>query len=198
MCAERVRGRIVAVALLTAIATSVSQQAVALEGDRSKPIDIKADEAELRREENISIYRGDVRMVQGSIEITGDKVTIHHAQTERPLRAVVVGNPATYSQLRKKGGKRVHARAQRLEYSATEDAIELEGQAKVTQDSEQVTGGYIRWNIADAHIIAERRGGSGDGDGGERVHIELSPDRGIGEGDTPDSPATDNPATEQR
>lgn len=193
MCADRVRSGITAVALIAALATTVPQPAGALEGDRSKPIDIKADEAELRREESISIYRGDVRMVQGSIEITGDEVTIHHAQTERPLRAVVVGNPATYSQLREKGGKRVQAHAQRLEYSATDDTIELEGQAKVTQGSEQVTGGYIRWNIAEAHIIAESGGGSGAGDDGERVHIELAPDRGIGEGDTADSPGTEQP-----
>ena len=45
--------------------------------DRDKPIHITADTAELNDKTGISIYRGDVEMVQGTTILTGDVITIH-------------------------------------------------------------------------------------------------------------------------
>lgn len=44
--------------------------------DSNAPINIEADAVEMREAEGISIYTGNVRISRGSIEFTGEKITI--------------------------------------------------------------------------------------------------------------------------
>ena len=71
--------------------------AMARSDDRDKPIHITADTAELNDKTGISIYRGDVKMVQGTTILTGDIVTIH--SNEATVEKVIsIGNLATYQE----------------------------------------------------------------------------------------------------
>ena len=49
----------------------------ALSTDSSQPIAVEADTLEVRNDENISIYQGNVRLIQGSLEIKSERLVIH-------------------------------------------------------------------------------------------------------------------------
>ena len=53
----------------------------ALSSDGEQPIEVEADELEVRDKEKISIYLGNVTLVQGSLEISADRVVIHFNET---------------------------------------------------------------------------------------------------------------------
>ena len=65
--------------------------------DREKPIHITADTAELNDKTGISIYRGDVEMVQGTTILTGDVITIHSSD-KKVNKVISIGELATYQE----------------------------------------------------------------------------------------------------
>ena len=54
----------------------LAAQTFALSTDREQPINIEADQAEADDNLGVAIYKGDVVIVQGSMRILGDTVTI--------------------------------------------------------------------------------------------------------------------------
>ena len=48
----------------------------ARDSDSEQPIEVEADSLELREQENISIYEGNVSLKQGSLEISSDRLVI--------------------------------------------------------------------------------------------------------------------------
>ena len=50
----------------------------ALPGDRDQPIHITADKALRDEVEGVTVYSGNVELVQGSMELEADKLTIYH------------------------------------------------------------------------------------------------------------------------
>ena len=61
--------------LFTLGATFGSAAAWALPTDRTQPIRVQADSAELDDKQGVAVYRGDVVITQGSMKITGNTVT---------------------------------------------------------------------------------------------------------------------------
>ena len=53
-----------------------SSLAFSLSDDSSQPINIKSDSAEINDATGVSIYIGNVVITQGSMVLTGDKVTL--------------------------------------------------------------------------------------------------------------------------
>ena len=52
-------------------------QALALESDRSAPINIEADQVDLDQSQGIAKYLGNVSLVQGSININADSIQVY-------------------------------------------------------------------------------------------------------------------------
>ena len=70
-----------------------------LSTDRDQPIEIEADAAELDDEKKVTVYTGNVVVIQGSIRMTGDTMTVYYT-SENELDVVILdGKPATYRQL---------------------------------------------------------------------------------------------------
>ena len=75
----------------------VANNVTARTDDSEKPIHITADSAELNEKSGVSIYRGDVKMVQGTTILTGDIVTVYTANDEVD-KMISVGDLATYQE----------------------------------------------------------------------------------------------------
>ena len=71
----------------------------ALSTDKDQPIEVEADTAELDEVKNVSIYRGNVIVIQGSIRMTGDVMTVYQTDNDDLDHMIMEGNPATYKQL---------------------------------------------------------------------------------------------------
>ncbi len=172
--------------LAAALATGTVQ---ALPADHSQPIHIRADSVVVRQQQHVSIYQGHVRITQGTMVLTGDKVTVHHGMDGKPLTAVVVGTPATYSQQRTGTQPPVHARAQRIDYAADRGLLHLIGSARVQQGPDVVSGADIRYDIRTRRI--EARGGAHG-----PVHITIHPQPAHGKGST--TPQAQSPGSGTR
>ncbi len=82
MCIQQLRRiEIIRLGLLLSL-TFAWQSVMGLSTDREQPIEIEADTAELDDIKNISIYRGNVIVIRGSIRMTGDKMTIYNTEND--------------------------------------------------------------------------------------------------------------------
>ncbi len=140
-------------ALLLALA-GTPQYAPALESDSEQPIRISADQAVRDEKKGFTVYRGNVRVVQGSIRIEADAVTIYHEREEAD-RIVAVGKPARMQQRPNPEKGTVHASALTIEYFKREERVHLQDQAYIEQDGSTVTGDTIDYFIREERVRAD-------------------------------------------
>jgi len=133
--------------LLTAfffvIAPSISN---ALPDDRNQPIHITSDTAEVDDKTGRSIYRGKVKIIQGTIHLNADQVTIH-SNAQGIAKLVAIGTPAHFQQLPEVEKNIMHAFGNTIEYFVSEERIELKKQAKLEQEQNVFTGERIDYDI---------------------------------------------------
>jgi lipopolysaccharide export system protein LptA len=144
--------------------------APALDSDRDQPIYIEADRVDIDDVRGISVYRGNVRMSQGTLVITGDVVTTHHDADHHLTRAVSEGAPASYRQLLEGQSRELEAYAPRMEYRVDERLIYLLDGARVIQGKSVFEGNRIEYDMAEDVIRAE-----GDASGKGRVRAVIQP-----------------------
>ena len=138
-------------------------------GDRSQPIQIEADQATLDENTGISTYTGNVRLSQGSLKLSGDRMTVS-LQDDAVDRVVLTGTPASYSQQPDDEESPQQAEAGRIEYQAGRQRMILLGNARIWRDeSEEFISNRIIINLQDNTVNA----GSDTPDG--RVRIILQP-----------------------
>lgn len=147
----------------------IAPLAQALTSDRNQPIHIEADYVHIDKKAGISEYRGNVHLTQGSMEITGEEVTVHQPKGE--LRTIIVkGNPATFRQQPDGQKDIVHSQALKMEYQAQQERILLFQKAKVQQGGQQFAGNRIVYNTKTSTVIAQ-----GDEQQHERVRAVIVP-----------------------
>ena len=140
----------------------------ALSDDSSQPINIKADSAEINDSTGISIYIGNVVITQGSMMLTGDKVTLEVAD-KKVKKITSEGDLATFEQTTDEG-KDVHAEAEKLVYSISENKIVLTKNAKLTESGNTFTSDRIII-YTDKEIVR-----AGSSTGNDRVNITVFPE----------------------
>lgn len=75
--------------------------AMSLSTDRSKPLTVNADKVEIDDQSGNSIYCGKVIVIQGTLRITGDKLTVTVDEKRKIKTIVAEGKPATPKKLQK-------------------------------------------------------------------------------------------------
>jgi len=118
----------------------------ALESDKDQPIEIEADTGELDDARNVSIYRGNVITVQGTIRMTGDKMTVYYTDDDEMDYMVMEGRPATYKQLPDDSSVYDHAEALTMEYYELKEYVILIDEALVTQEGLRFSGDRIEYD----------------------------------------------------
>tara|TARA_R110002096_G_scaffold356666_1_gene549910 strand:- start:385 stop:888 length:504 start_codon:yes stop_codon:yes gene_type:complete len=129
------------VLLALSILSCVASNAFARSDDGEKPIHITADTAELNEKSGISIYRGDVKMVQGTTILHGDVITVYTANDEVE-KMISVGNLATYEETTDEGDV-VYAESEEMIYNNAENKVELFRRGKITQVGNVIRSDYI-------------------------------------------------------
>ena len=129
--------------------------ALSLPDDRDKPIRITADTAIRDEKQGFTVYTGNVHMIQGSLDIVADKLTIYHENADAD-KIVAEGNPAKMKQRPAVDEPMVRARAQTIEFYKLEDRVHLKIDAHITRDDgSSVTGDSIDYYISDELIKAD-------------------------------------------
>src|SRR5210317_1432051 len=118
----------------------------ALSSDREQPMLIEADRAELDDSKGISIYRGNVKVTQGTLLLTGDIMTVYNKGNDVE-KVIMEGQPATYQQRPDNKEKDVRARALHMEYYTSPEKIILIKQAEVEQEGDVLRSERIEYDV---------------------------------------------------
>lgn len=141
-----------AVALLAVLLPVAS--AVALPDDRDQPIRITADTVIRDEKQGFTLYSGNVHMIQGSMDIEADELTIYHTREEAE-KIVAQGTPAKLKQQPEIDEAIIHAEANIIEYYQLEERVHLRVNAHITQDGASVAGDSIDYFIAEQLVRAD-------------------------------------------
>jgi lipopolysaccharide export system protein LptA len=160
---------VLCVALLL-LAMVPGDAAFALPDDKDQPMRITADTAMRDEKEGVTIYSGNVNMVQGSLKIGADKLTIYH-ETEQADKIVAEGKPATMQQKPEVDEPLVKARAEIIEYYKSEERLHFRINAHIDQDGTTVTGNTIDYLIEEQLVTAD----SDQAQQGNRVEVVIPP-----------------------
>lgn len=159
--------------------------------DRDQPINLEADRVSIDDKALTRIFEGHVKFTQGTMLLTGSKVLI--TETTDGLRhGTVTGNLATFRQKRDESDEYVNGRAERIEYDAGSDIVELHGKATLTQGKDEVHGNFIRYDSRnETYTVVGAAAKNQDAEGDGRVHIIIYPKEkksATGEADAPAKP----------
>ena len=143
----------------------------ALSSDRQQPMLIEADRVELDDAKGISIYRGRVKVAQGTLKLTGETMTVHNKgnDIEKVIMEGTEGTPATYQQRPDNKDQDVRAKALHMEYYTNPEHIILLKQAEVEQQGDVLRSERIEYDVAKDQVNA------GTDQPDERVHITIQP-----------------------
>jgi lipopolysaccharide export system protein LptA len=174
----------------TALATSLltlllcaSAMVNAAQNSQEK-IFIDADHVHFNIESGYSVYTGNVKISQGELTLTGDRVTVQQNNNEVE-QITVIGKPAHYHNLTEKG-ETVEAESEHMLYTASENKLLLTINAEVRQPDQTIKSQRIVYDTEKKIATAGNKDAStSDGpiDANQRVRITLTPKK-----ETPEKP----------
>jgi len=132
----------------------MSGAAGALSTDKDQPIEIEADSAELDDKKGVTLYEGNVVVTQGSIRMTGDRMTVNYTKENELDTVVLTGKPATYRQLPDKSDVYDESEALQMEFYKSKNLIVLINRAKVKQKDVRFSGDRIEYDTEHSKIKA--------------------------------------------
>lgn len=140
-------------------------------------IHINADHMQLNMKTGFSVYTGNVKISQGELKLTGDKVTLQQSN-EEVERITVTGKPAHYNHVTE-NGENIQAESEHMVYTANQNKLVMTVNAKLKQPGHQVSSQKIVYDTEKKIVIAGDKKGSSTADDGsstsQRVNITLTP-----------------------
>ncbi len=146
----------------------VNSNALALTDDSTKPINIQADSAEINDATGVSTYRGNVKISQGSMVLTGD-IVILETEKKKVQKIISEGKKSTFKQTTD-DGRKINAEAEKMVYSITGNKIVLTNNAKLTEAGNTFASDKITF-YTDREIVT-----AGSSTGDDRVNITVFPE----------------------
>ena len=144
-----------------------------LDSDRYQPIRIQADAAMVDERRGTSIYRGNVIIHQGTLQVTADEVEIYTADNQViqiiAKAAKDPGELAQYEQQTNDANDMVSAEARKITYLVQEERLHLAGNAKLQQVGDIFTGELLYYDLGRGIVNLDSGGSKG------RVNMTISP-----------------------
>ena len=153
-------------ALILTLGIALAPVAMALKSDRTAPMDLKAERWQGSMQTGKQVWEGNVRIVQGSLNIAADRGTIAY-QNGQVDSALLEGSPATVVQAREGGGQ-VRAQARRIDYDLAANKVILTGAVQIEENGNTTTGERFVYALDSGAI-------EGDGGGSGQVTMRLIP-----------------------
>ena len=174
------------IALLTSLLLGLLPlQSPALDSDRNQAIEVEADRLEVREQENISIYEGNVKLVQGSLKISSDRLVIHFNDANDLTLIEMTGQLAHFRQLDNER-QEILGEAEQIDYTVSESLLLLRRSAYLNHAGNVITSDMIRLNTDTNGVEA------GSTQPGERVKMVIKPRQQ----QTPDTPTANDQAAD--
>jgi lipopolysaccharide export system protein LptA len=145
--------------------------ASALDDDREQPLRINARHVELDQRTGLALYRGDVIVTQGSLEIRAERLEVH-ARAGRAERLRAWGTPARVRMRPQGETEDVRLFALQIDYRVDARVAELTGEAIIEQGPNRFLAPRARFDLANQSAEA---GGAPGAEGGGRVSAVYHP-----------------------
>lgn len=119
--------------LALAVGLALAGPAAGKTGDAEQPIRITAAHQDMDDQSGAVLYSGKVEITQGSLKLTGERVTVYRRASGELDRLVAEGKPAVYRQLTDRD-EPVEGRALRIEYSDETGLVVFLHEVKLVQE----------------------------------------------------------------
>ena len=156
----------------------LSSQKNTLAANTDEEIFISADYMTFNIESGNSVYTGNVKITQGKLMLTGDKITVKQ-ENNILKRVIVIGKPARYNHITEKG-EPVSAESEQMDYIASQNKLVLTINAILEQPDHRVSSQTIIYDTQKRIIIAGDQNNpvglnANTGTNSQRVNITLTP-----------------------
>jgi len=128
--------------------------ALAASSDSDQTAYVVADNTTLNYKTHTGIYRGHVKMTQGTTTILADRVVTYANKHNKLIKAIATGNLASYSTLPDNSQLLFTAAGQTINYYPIKGTVELIGQAKATQGNDSLAGPHITYDIKKQTVVS--------------------------------------------
>ena len=156
--------------LLFFLANFIASPAIlALEKDSSQPISIDSNSGSYDDKKGISIYTGEVIVVQGSMRLEADKLVVY-LENREVQKMVATGTPVKFQQTPEAGKEDVHGNSLKAEYYPDTQVLIMTQKAVIWQGENSTKSEKIIYN----RISEVLKAGNGQS-ANARVHIILQP-----------------------
>ncbi len=181
--------------LFSLILLTLPLYSVALEEDRSQPIEVSANQATLDDKQSLAIYEGNVVLTQGSLTIKADKLTIKAAKNGQVDEVIAIGKLAEFTQTPEPNKDPIIAKAEHITYSVALEKIVLSRSASVVQNKNLFQGDVITYDIKQQKLSASAPSETQiEGQPTGRVKMILPPPTALPEQEA--EPPTENTPTQ--
>lgn len=146
----------------------------------NKPVEkifIEADNMNMDIISGESVYTGNVKISQGELVLTGDKVTLKRSNN-KVERMTVIGKPARYNHI-SEAGENITAQSEHMIYIANQNKLVLTINAHLQQPDLKLSSQKITYDTKKKIVIAGSNDGATASDTKtkqkQRVKITLTP-----------------------
>ncbi|WP_232020591.1 lipopolysaccharide transport periplasmic protein LptA [Methylocaldum marinum] len=165
----RIVSRLVPGLLMASWMSLAADHAFALDSDSKQPIYIEANTATYDEKKGETVYTGDVKATQGSLEVRGDQMTVYQkgGATEK---IIVTGDPTRLKQTPEGGKEDIHGTSQRADYFPDTGILILYDKALVWQGQNSTASDIIEYDTKNGLFTA-----GSPNTGSKRVHVKMQP-----------------------
>ena len=144
--------------------------AYAAKENKDQPVYIDARSIEHNEKTGVTLYRGNVSLKQGNIQIKADRLIVRTRNNETEF-IEAYGNPVTFYE-RRHNEEDIHATASRAEYDAIRKLLDLYGDVSFHQGGDVFNGRIAHYNMNEKRLRAR-----GDAVSNGRVFAVIRPDK---------------------
>ena len=148
----------------------LSATTFALKDDSQQPLEIEADTVLIDERTGLSIYSGDVKVVQGSLILSAEVIQLFSNQ-QKVTKIVAKGSKnkrAYYKQNQPNQQRFIEATALNISYLIKKEFIHLQGNVHLIQGFDSFKGATLDYDIKNDKVIAKQ-----SKDGTERVRFKI-------------------------
>lgn len=130
---------------LLSLLALLSLPALAEKADREKPVHLEADNVTLDDIKKISVFEGNVLLIQGTLVLRADRVEAK--QDGEGLQHVLArGNPVSFRQKREGVDEYVEGFASQVGYDNVQSLLTLTGNARLRKGGDEIRGERITYD----------------------------------------------------
>ncbi len=137
--------------LLLALSLCTTGVSHGLPSDKQKPINVTFATSDVDLRKGITVYTGDVVLVQGTLKINCDELTII-GDTKNPEKIIALGSPAVFEQIPNLESAKIVGKGQRIEYEVSNEMMLLQKDAEFSQAESFFKSDEILYDISNERL----------------------------------------------